>query len=110
MVEWANWCNNPNGLFGMFPDCNYRKLRVPLLSFSFSDDWHCPNRAVQELLNHFANALVTWYHIRPAEIGVKRVGHSGFFDTRMKTILWMKLLQWVKEDDRKEKPTTLVKE
>jgi predicted alpha/beta hydrolase len=105
--QWANWCNNPNGLFDTFPDNNYRKLQVPLLAFSFSDDWHCPPQAVQELLNRFANAVTTWHHIRPAEIGVKKIGHTGFFDQRMRTTLWLQLLHWLNKEDRKEKPAMI---
>lgn len=102
MHQWACWCNNPNGLFDSFPDNNYRKLQVPLLAFSFSDDWHCPPKAVEELLNRFANAVKTWYHIRPAELGVKKIGRIKFFDPGMKTILWIKLMQWLNEGERKE--------
>lgn len=107
MQEWAKWCNNPNGLFGLFPDSNYRKLRVPLLSYSFSDDWRCPRRAVHELLNHFVNCCISWYHIRPAEIEKRKIGYAGFFDPSMQNVLWMKLLSWIRDDDRKEKPTTI---
>jgi predicted alpha/beta hydrolase len=103
MNEWSSWCSNPNGLFDSFPDSNYRKLQIPLLAFSFSDDWHCPSRAVEELLSHFANAVKTWYHINPAEVGKKKIGHTGFFDPSMKTILWMKLVQWIKEEERRER-------
>lgn len=99
MHEWANWCNHPNGLFDLFPDNNYRKLQVPLLAFSFSDDWHCPPKAVQELLNRFANAIITWHHIRPFDFGLKKVGKLGFFDPKMKTTFWLMILGWLNESD-----------
>jgi predicted alpha/beta hydrolase len=104
MHEWVNWCNSPNGLFDAFPDNNYRKLQVKLLAFSFGDDWHAPPRAVEELLSRFANAQTTWFHVWPDELGIRKIGHSGFFHARLKSILWMKLLEWLKEEDRKEKP------
>ena len=92
--EWANWCDNQNGLFDSFPDNNYRKLHVPVIAYSFSDDWHCPPRAVKELLNRFANATITWYHIKPKEIGMKKVGHNDFFSLALKPVMWENLLQW----------------
>ena len=98
--EWSNWCSNANGLFDKFPDNNYRKLRIPILAFSFSDNWNTPPKAVQELLNRFSNAATTWHHIRPAEIGVKKVGHSGFFDPEMENPLWVKMIQWLNEGER----------
>ncbi|HEX7847868.1 MAG TPA: alpha/beta fold hydrolase [Chitinophagaceae bacterium] len=104
MHEWANWCSKSNGLFDAFPDNNYRKLRIPLLAYSFSDNWKSPPKAVQELLNRFANAYITWHHIRPIEMGRKAIGHYGFFYPEMEASLWLKLLQWVNEGERIKKP------
>lgn len=103
MYEWANWCNKSNGLFDMFPDTNYRKLRIPLLAFSFSDDWHSQPKAVRELLNRFSNAIITWHHLKPREIGLKKIGRSGFFDPMLKATLWIKMLRWMNEEENKEK-------
>ncbi len=101
IYEWANWCDNSNGLFDNFPDNNYRKLNVPILAITFSDDWHCPPRAVKELLNRFDNSAITWYHMRPKEIGMKKIGHIGFFRLKMRNTLWATLLQWLSKDERK---------
>jgi predicted alpha/beta hydrolase len=90
--EWINWCSNRNGLFDTFPDNNYRKFQVPLLVYSFSDDWHCPPKAVQELLNHFDNTVTTWEHLHPRDAGLKKIGHGGFFSAQAKEVLWRKFL------------------
>ena len=107
--EWANWCENHNGLFDDFPDNNYRKLSIPILAFTFSDDWHCPPRAVKELLDRFENSTITWYHMKPKEIGMKKIGHIGFFYVGMRSILWKSLLQWIEKDDRNNKEITIHK-
>ena len=101
IYEWASWCDNPNGLFDSFPDNNYRKLNLPILAFSFSDDWHCPPRAVTELLSRFENSAITWYHMKPVEIGMKKIGHNDFFYSMMKSTLWENLLQWLNKDEKK---------
>jgi predicted alpha/beta hydrolase len=98
--EWASWCDNSNGLFDSFPDNNYRKLNVPILAFTFADDWRCPPRAVKELINRFENSTITWYHMKPKEIGMKKIGHTDFFFPVMKTKLWDPLLQWLNKDER----------
>lgn len=96
MNEWANWCSHANGLFDTYPDNNYRKLQIPILVYSFSDDWHCPPAAVRELLNHFSAAQVDWYHYRPEDLKLPSVGHIGFFiQEKMEKILWQKLVNWV---------------
>jgi len=99
MYEWIHWCNNANGLFDDFSDHNYRRLEVPLLAFSFSDDWRSQESGVQALLEHFAAASITWHHINPKQLNKRRVGHSDFFKTRFKKNLWQLLLNWI--DDKK---------
>lgn len=101
MNEWADWCSSPNGLFDAFPDSNYRKLNVPLLCFSFSDDWLAPPKAVQELLNRFCNASITWHHMDPEEIGLKKVGRKGFFDA-IEPGGWLMMLRWLSVGDRSQ--------
>lgn len=95
MFEWIDWCNSDHGLFDKFPENNYRKLQVPLLAFSFSDDWRSPRRAVQELLNYFSGTQVTWHHVKPAEAGMQRVGHLGPFDKSSKNGFWQPLCLWI---------------
>lgn len=97
MSEWINWCNRSNGVFDVFPDNNYRKLQVPLLSLSYTDDWNSPQRAVATLLSHFSSAAITWFHTGPSEHGLLRIGHAGFFHKQEQDILWNKLLTWLNE-------------
>lgn len=94
MDEWIHWCDNENGLFDDFPDYNYRKLQVPILVFSFSDDWRSQESGVKALLNHFTAACISWYHIKPAQLDARKVGHSGFFQARFEKNLWSFLLTW----------------
>jgi predicted alpha/beta hydrolase len=97
LYEWIHWCDNENGLFDDFPDFGYRKLRVPLLAFSFSDDWRSQECSVQALLNHFSTASIQQYHIHPKQIDAKKIGHSGFFKNDFKKNLWQLLLNWTDE-------------
>ena len=100
-MQLANWCDNPNGLFDAFPDNNYRKINVPILAYTFTDDWYCHPRAVNELLNHFTNAAITWYHLDPREMGLKEVGHIDFFNPGMRAALWPSLLEWINREEKK---------
>ncbi len=95
MHEWLDWCSNANGLFDQFPANNYRKLDIPLLAFSFSDDWRSPRRAVQELLHYFSGTQVTWHHFKPADLGLAKVGHLGPFDKKCRDGLWNSLTVWI---------------
>jgi len=94
VAEYSDWCNRPNGLFDVFPDNNYRKLNVPLLAFSFTDDWFSPPKAVAALLGHFSAARTRWLHLQPTEAGLPQIGHDGFFDPAGKA-LWQMMLDWI---------------
>lgn len=96
MYEWIDWCNHNNGLFDLFPDFNYRKLHVPLLAISFSDDWRSPREAVQALLHYFSGTQITWHHFTPEEVGRKKIGHLGPFDKRNREGIWNPMLVWLR--------------
>src|SRR5258705_6539967 len=102
MDEWIHWCNNGNGLFDEFSDHNYRRLQVPLLAFSFSDDWRSQENGMQALLEHFSLACITWHHINPKQLDKQRIGHSGFFKPRFKKDLWPLVLDWINDKKREE--------
>lgn len=103
MHQYLNWCSSTNGLFDSFPDNNYRKLRIPILAFNFSDDWHSPEKAVSELHQRFANAVITKFYIKPEELGLPQIGNRGFFNNpEMETLLWNKTLQWLTTDEREK--------
>lgn len=94
MRELMAWCNYPNGLFDVFPDNNYRKMRVPLLAFSFTDDWFSPPRAVAALLSYFSTSKPEWLHLQPETLSRTNVGHSGFFEPAS-VDLWRSMLFWI---------------
>jgi predicted alpha/beta hydrolase len=102
MYEWIHWCNNTNGLFDEFPDHNYRKLKIPLLAFSFTDDWRSQQKGVKALLEHFSEAGITWYHLQPGQAGQRRVGHSGFFKKAAQSVLWPVMMSWL-QNEKNEK-------
>jgi predicted alpha/beta hydrolase len=98
MYEWIHWCNNENGLFDDFSDHNYRKLQVPLLALSFTDDWRSQKSGVIAMLEHFTSACITWRHLKPSEAGVQKMGHSGFFKLNRGEKTWHDLLRWMNDD------------
>ncbi len=94
-LELEDWCSKPNGLFDFFPDSNFRKIQIPILVYSFSDDWRSPEPAVKSLLNHFTQASISWMHLNPDDVGKKKIGHSGFFRKKNKDPFWEFVSQWM---------------
>ena len=97
--EWRRWCLRP-GHFG--PDLDtylsghcFAEIRAPLLSVGFTDDPIATRRTVAELDRFYPNAAreSRWYS--PADAGVKRIGHEGFFSSRHRDTLWRPVVDWV---------------
>ncbi len=94
-LELYDWCSKPNGLFDFFPDSNFRKIQIPILVYSFTDDWFSPEQAVKSLLSHYTQASISWMHLKPEDVGLKKIGHSGFFLEKNKTIFWEFITEWL---------------
>ena len=98
-MELYDWCSKPNGLFDFFPDSNFRKIQIPVMAYSFSDDRFAPELAVKTLLQHYTQARVSWMHLKPSDVGLKKVGHSGFFNQKNKAVFWDIIAQWMSLSD-----------
>lgn len=97
--EWRRWCLRPTH-FG--PDLStylsghvFDEIRAPLLSVGFTDDPIATRRTVEAINRFFPNAQreSRWYS--PAEAGVARLGHEGFFSSRHRDTLWRPVLDWI---------------
>ncbi len=94
--ELSDWSSRRNGLFDIFSNNNYRRLGIPLLALSFTDDPLAPRRAVAELLTHYCPSCADWLHAHPCDFSQMAIGHFGFFEPRCEQ-LWDYLLNWVQE-------------
>ena len=84
MRQWARWCLR-RGYFADVADLDKRvaELELPITSLSFTDDellGAASHRALEEL---YAAAPVEAHRISPADLGVERIGHHGFFRAGM---------------------------
>lgn len=94
--ELYEWSGYHDGLFNIFPDNNYRRLNVPLLTLNFTDDPYSPQKAVDKLLRHYCPSGIKRMRIRPADMAQKNIGHNGFFEPRNEK-LWTLMLDWLRD-------------
>lgn len=99
-LEWSKWIFSKDGLYSHFPDQIARQLNVPVLAYSFSDDPIAPRKAVEGLLSRFAQASITWRHLHPPHLGLKAIGHFGFFRKKFREILWPNILDWLEQKEQ----------
>ncbi len=96
-LEWRTWCLRPEHFA---PDLGgdsreFAAVRAPILSLSFSDDPIATPRAVEALLALYPNAAIERRCATPAQAGVRRIGHHGFFAERHRETLWRPTLDWI---------------
>ena len=97
-MEWTRWMRNPDFLFG---DKNLPELRHyadysgKILAFGFTDDDWGPPQNVEAVLSRFTAADTEHRHIAPADIGVRKIGHLGFFRPEFRDTLWRQAADWL---------------
>jgi predicted alpha/beta hydrolase len=95
--QWRSWCLRRDYLLdgnGEFR-ARYARFAAPILSVSFEDDDINTKAGIDHLHSSYPN--VTRRHVRPSEIGQKRIGHFGFFNPRCREPLWSDALAWLRQ-------------
>jgi predicted alpha/beta hydrolase len=89
--EWSRWCLRPDYFFSdptLGSLANRGNFTGPLVMVGIDDDpWATP-AAIDLLATGFRGTQAERRQIAPAEAGVKRIGHFGFFRREMAGRLW----------------------
>jgi predicted alpha/beta hydrolase len=98
ILEWGRWCRNPHYIVdnaGKPKREHFEKFKAPILYYSFADDIYAPPTAVEHLMSFYAGAAKSGRHILPSELGLRSIGHFGFFREQMKPLLWADAAEWL---------------
>lgn len=92
-LDWASWCRNPRYLLGdrSLPLERFGSFDVPVLAYSIADDAWGTEQAVDAMMQAYPR--VERRHVTPAQFGLTRLGHFGFF-RRASGSLWRDALDW----------------
>lgn len=94
-IQWRNWCINPNYFDDHFQKSNtslfFDKLRIPLKSIQIKDDPIANEITSDKILKYYKIANIEIEKISPEQLGVKKIGHTGFFSRQFKDTLWKNL-------------------
>jgi predicted alpha/beta hydrolase len=97
-TQWAYWGRHAEYMIdreGRPLRAGFYALTVPIKSYSFADDPMAPRPAVENIHALFKRAPVERQHLSPAQLGVARVGHFGFFRPEQRDQLWRSSLDWI---------------
>lgn len=89
--QWRRWCLDPEyavGAEGPSVRQLYTRVTAPITSLSFSDDEMMSARNTESLHGFYIGARVTLRRIAPADVGLPRIGHFGFFRAAARAALW----------------------
>jgi predicted alpha/beta hydrolase len=98
-LDWARWCRSPGALveaIGGDTAARFAQYRGSILSLSFEDDHKfAPRRAVDGLLAFYTNAHADRQHLSASSLGLRSVGHFGFFRESASERGWPIALDWL---------------
>ncbi|HYD96032.1 MAG TPA: alpha/beta fold hydrolase [Noviherbaspirillum sp.] len=100
VYQWSRWCRHPDYVVdgkGRLIRDGFDRIRVPVLSLSFTDDELLSRKSIDRLHGIYRNAPVERRHIAPADVQARRIGHFGFFRPEFRTTLWRQAQEWLEQ-------------
>lgn len=93
--QWRKWCLHPEYALGDGDHVRdaFSRVTTPITGLSFTDDDMMSERNTESLHSFFTRAPRTLRRIAPADVGVARIGHFGFFRPEMRAPLWDALVR-----------------
>ena len=90
MAQWRRWCLHPEYAVGDGEEvrARYAAVRTPITSLSFTDDEFMSARNTESIHAFYAGAPRRMKRLAPADVGVPRIGHFGFFRPNFEAALW----------------------
>lgn len=96
-LDWQKWSLMREYLFddASVDSSGYRRYQGRVLSLAFTDDvGFAPPVAVNHLLSKLCSAHIDQQTLAPSDVGLKRIGHFGFF-RKESDHLWQQVTNWI---------------
>ncbi|WP_448253962.1 alpha/beta hydrolase family protein [Ottowia oryzae] len=94
--QWRRWCLHPEysvGVEGPAVRASYASVAFPIRAFAVADDEMLTAESMQGLLRLYTSAPHQVQRIEPQAVGLKRIGHLGWFRASSQAALWPLLAQ-----------------
>lgn len=91
MRQWRRWCLHPDysaGVEGPAVRARYARVAFPIRAFSVADDEMLTPASLQGLLRLYSGAPREVQQIDPQAVGLRRIGHLGWFRPSSEAALW----------------------
>jgi predicted alpha/beta hydrolase len=93
-LQWSRLCRRRRYLLAdsTLPVDRYDSFTAPVFAVSFGDDPWGTSKSVDTMMAAYPN--VTRVHVQPADVGVERIGHAGYFTEACRP-MWKDLVVWL---------------
>jgi predicted alpha/beta hydrolase len=101
-LQWADWVTSDRYFFDdgqLRALVNFPRYRGALRALSFTDDPWATLPAVEMLCAGFTSIHPDIHSISPQEIGVRKIGHFGFFRPEHRDTLWRGAAEWLQRSE-----------
>ncbi|MDP3511888.1 MAG: alpha/beta fold hydrolase [Sulfuritalea sp.] len=97
MFQWRRWCLTPEYLLSGEPGAReaYATADYPELALTFSDDELLLEAGSRLLHGAYRRRAVDYRLVDPAQHGLARIGHFGFFKPQSEAALWPLVADWM---------------
>ena len=66
-----------------------------VLAYAFSDDKMAPIANIEKLISFWGGTRKSIVLRKPKDLGVSKIGHSGFVSSKFESILWKELSNYL---------------
>lgn len=90
-LEWQKWGKHPQGVLQGDQKVieQFASVNIPLHFVNIMDDrLLAPATATHALMHCYKNAVTSYQYIKPKDLGLRKIGHFGFFQSRFQKKLW----------------------
>ncbi len=97
--DWKKWCARPHYFFDD-PEARaitdkFAQVRIPLAAAVTTDDLWAQPASRDAFFKGYTGTSVDHIDLTAAELGVKQVGHMGYFRAQTGAALWPRMLNWL---------------
>jgi len=98
--QWKRWCRYPNYFFGdptlQHLARDFERVRTPIVAANSIDDRWSPPKSRDAFMTGYKSAALNTLDIDPAQVGLHRIGHMGYFKSSALP-LWRAALEWFEQ-------------
>lgn len=97
--DWKKWCAHPHYFFDD-PEARaitdkFSDVKIPLAAMVTTDDLWAQPASRDAFFKGYRGTSVDSIDLTPVELGVKQVGHMGYFRAQTGVVLWPRILDWL---------------